>query len=191
MNDLAAVRRPPRYERILSRSQDARFAMNSDVLTGALLRTLAASKPSGAMLEMGTGCGLGTCWILDGMDASSSLVSVDNDRGVQSIAEAELADDHRLTLVLQDGGEFLERCERHFDLMFADAWPGKYTHVDDALRLLNRGGLYVIDDMLPQPAWPDGHGTNAAALIARLEQLDGFEVSKLSWSTGLVIAARR
>ena len=191
MNDLANIRRPPRYERILSRSRDAEFAMNSDVLTGALLRTLAASKPSGAMLEMGTGCGLGASWILDGMDASSSLVSVDNDRRVQSIAASELGDDARLELVLQDGGAFLERCERQFDLVFADAWPGKYTHFDEALRLLKPGGIYVIDDMLPQPAWPEGHATNVAGLIAGIEQLSGFEVSMLSWSTGVIIVVNR
>ena len=191
MIDLAAIHKPAHYERILARSRDAEFAMNSDVLTGALLRTLAASKPSGTMLEMGTGCGLGTCWILDGMDASSSLVSVDTDQRVQSIAASELSDDARLELVLKDGGEFLEQCERRFDLIYADAWPGKYTHLDNALALLNRGGIYIIDDMLPQPAWPEGHGSNVAGLIARLEQLAGFEVCKLSWSTGVVIAVRR
>jgi predicted O-methyltransferase YrrM len=165
--------------------------MNSDVLTGALLRTLAASKPLGAMLELGTGCGLGTCWILDGMDGSSSLVSVDTDRRVQSIAASELDGDARLELVLQDGGGFLERCDRQFDLVFADAWPGKYTHFDDGLRLLKRGGIYVLDDMLPQSNWPEGHATNVAALLARLEQLQGFEVSMLSWSTGVILVVRR
>jgi predicted O-methyltransferase YrrM len=143
------------------------------------------------MLEMGTGCGLGTCWILDGMDASASLVSVDTDPRVQSIAASELGDDDRLTLVLQDGGEFLERCDRRFDLIFADAWPGKYTHLETALGLLTSGGIYVVDDMLPQPAWPEGHGVRAAALIAALEQLAGFDVTKLSWSTGLIVAVRR
>ena len=191
MNDLAAIPFPPAYERILSRSREIEFPMNSDVLTGALLRTLAASKPRSALLELGTGCGLGTSWILDGMDASSTLVSVDTDPRVQSIARAELGEDSRLTLLLQDGGEFLERCDRRFDLIYADAWPGKYSHLDTALALLNRGGLYIGDDMLPQPSWPDGHGAKAAGLVARFEQLPGFAVTKLAWSTGLIVAARR
>jgi predicted O-methyltransferase YrrM len=191
MNDLSAVRRPPRYDRILARSRGVDFAMNSDVLTGALLRTLAASKPASAMLEMGTGCGLGTSWILDGMDASSSLVSVDNDERVQSIAASELGDDRRLTLVLGDGGGFLEACERRFDLIYADAWPGKYTHLDTALRLVAPGGIYIVDDMLPQPAWPRNHETNVAGLIDRLVRLPGFEVTTLAWSTGVIVAVRR
>jgi predicted O-methyltransferase YrrM len=191
MNDLAGIPFPPGYERILGRSREIEFPMNSDVLTGNLLRTLAASKPASALLELGTGCGLGTSWILDGMDASSTLVSVDTDPRVQSIAKAELGEDGRLTLLLQDGGEFLERCDRRFDLIYADAWPGKYSHLEMALALLNRGGLYIGDDMLPQPSWPEGHGAKAAGLIARFAQMPGFAVTKLAWSTGLIVAARR
>jgi predicted O-methyltransferase YrrM len=191
VNDLAAIPLPPHYDRILARSRAVDFPMNSDVLTGALLRTLAASKPGGSMLELGTGCGLGTSWILDGMDAASSLISIDTDARVQSIAAEELGSDTRLTLLLQDGGEFLERCDRRFDLIYADAWPGKYTHLDDAMRLLNRGGIYIGDDLLPQPNWPEGHAVKASDLIGRFEQLTGFAVTKLSWSTGLIVAVKR
>jgi predicted O-methyltransferase YrrM len=70
-----------------------------------------------------------------------------------------------LTLVLGDGGEFLENCEGRFDLIYADAWPGKYTHLRDALDLLNPGGLYVVDDMLPQPNWPTDHSPKVASLL--------------------------
>ena len=190
MNELSGIRLPPQYERLLARSRAIDFAMNSDVLTGALLRTLSASKPGGAVLELGTGCGLGTCWLLHGLDASSSLVSVDTDPRVQSIAATELGGDARLTLVLSDGGEFLETCNRRFDVIYADAWPGKYTHLDQALGVLAPGGIYVVDDMLPQPNWPDGHEAKAAALIERLDRLSGFEVTKLAWSTGVILVAR-
>ena len=191
MDDLAYVRRPAQYERILARSQEIGFTMNSDVLTGSLLRTLAASKPAGKLLELGTGCGLGTCWLLDGMDAGASLISVDSDVKVQGIAASALATDPRLELVLRDGGEFLESCRDRFDLIYADAWPGKFTHLEQALALLNRGGIYLVDDLLPQPAWPDGHQPRADALVAALEGLSGFEMTKLTWSTGLIIATKR
>jgi hypothetical protein len=51
------------------------FTMGSDLLTGSLLRTLAASKPSGIFLNLGTGTGLSAAWILDGMDAQSILMT--------------------------------------------------------------------------------------------------------------------
>ena len=40
--------------------------------------------------------------------------------------------------------------EETFDLIFADAMPGKYEHIDLAWKALSNGGFHVIDDMLPQ-----------------------------------------
>jgi predicted O-methyltransferase YrrM len=142
----AVIRTPPQYDRILARSEELQFSMNSDVLTGSLLRVLARTKPGGSFLELGTGCGLGSCWLLNGMSTDSSLISVDTDPRVQAIAREELGPDPRLTCVLGDGGEFLDKCEARFDLIYADAWPGKYTHLDQAMATLKPGGLYVIDD---------------------------------------------
>lgn len=184
------IRTPPQYERILQRSRQIQFSMNSDVLTGSLLRALAAAKPDGAFLELGTGCGLGTCWLLDGMDARSQLTSVDNDPRVQAIAGEELGGDRRLTLSTGDGSEFLTRCTSRFDLIFADAWPGKFTHLDVALGLLNPGGIYVIDDLLPQPNWPVDHPPKVAGLLAALRASPGVTLTPLAWSTGVLIAVK-
>jgi predicted O-methyltransferase YrrM len=81
------MQRPPQPLREIEADTDAvGFTMKSDHATGSLLRTLAASKPGGALLELGTGTGVATAWILDGMDARASLVSVDNDPQVVALA---------------------------------------------------------------------------------------------------------
>ena len=46
---------------------------------------------------------------------------------------------------------------QRFDLIFADAWPGKFTHLDLALSILAPGAFYVVDDLLPQATWPADH----------------------------------
>ena len=186
----AVIRTPPQYDRILARSEELQFSMNSDALTGSLLRVLARTKPGGSFLELGTGCGLGTCWLLSGMSTDSSLISVDTDPRVQAIAREELGPDPRLTWVLGDGGEFLDKCQAGFDLIYADAWPGKYTHLDQALATLKPGGLYVIDDMLPQANWPADHPPKVATLLATLDATHGIDIVKLSWSTGVVIGVK-
>jgi len=191
MNENTEIEVPARYASILARSRQAQFQMNSDVLTGSLLRTLAASKPRSSLLELGTGAGLGTCWILDGMDAGSTLVSVENDPGILAIAREELSADTRLTLVESDGADYLGACKDRFDLIYADAWPGKYSHLDLALALVKPGGIFLVDDMLPQANWPDGHEAKAADLTARLEKLPGFRVTKLAWSTGLILCVKQ
>ncbi len=165
--------------------------MGSDLLTGNLLRTLAATKPNGRFLEIGTGTGLSAAWILDGMDSRSTLFSVDNNPRWISVAEQFLGPDPRLTLQTTEGAEFISSLAgQKFDFIFADSWPGKYTHLEETLRLVAPGGFYVVDDMLPQPNWPEGHPESVDALLATLEALKDFHVCKMNWSPGLVLCAR-
>ncbi len=77
---------PKAYIDIDEATKISGFTMASDVLTCSLLRTLASSKPSGKFLELGTGTGLSTAWILDGMDDNSSLISIDNELKFLEIA---------------------------------------------------------------------------------------------------------
>jgi predicted O-methyltransferase YrrM len=132
--------------------------MASEPRTGALSRVLAASKPGGRFLELGTGTGIGTAWLLAGMDANARLDTVDNDVHVLDVARSHLREDSRVAFHLADGADFLAHLPRgEYDLIYADAWPGKFTDLDQALALLRIGGIYFIDDLLPQPNWPEGH----------------------------------
>ncbi|GAB3224424.1 O-methyltransferase [Spirosoma arcticum] len=173
-------------------SQAIGFSMPSDLQTGALLRTLIGSKPSAKVLEIGTGTGLATAWLLAGMDADSSLISIDNETEYQSVADRILGDDARLQLICTDAGHWLdENKDQQFDLIFADAWPGKYANLDAALNSLLAGGIYIIDDMLPQPNWPAGHGDNVNKLVADLESRKELQIVKMAWSTGILIATKK
>jgi predicted O-methyltransferase YrrM len=165
--------------------------MASDAKTGTMLRTLAASKPSGTFLELGTGTGLSTAWILDGMDRFSTLTTVDNDATVTAIARRHLGHDPRVTFHTMDGAAFLEMLQgQRFDYIFADTWPGKYEHLDEALRLLKPGGFYIVDDMLPQASWPADHAPKVPRLVAALEARQELVLTKLGWATGLIVAVK-
>jgi predicted O-methyltransferase YrrM len=193
MNDATNLNPPHVLHSIEEATQAIGFMMASDHLTGSLLRTLAASKSAGKFLELGTGTGLATAWILDGMDSHSKLLTVDKDEALLAIAKKFLQNDARLEICTSDGGAFIQALEvsgEKFDLIFADTWAGKYTHFDEALSLLKTGGLYIIDDLLPQSNWPEDHPPKVAKLIQTLEQKHDFRVTKLNWSTGLIIAAK-
>ncbi len=165
--------------------------MGSDVLTGHLLQTLAAAKPKGRFLEIGTGTGLSAAWILNGMDSHSTLLSVDNNPDLSSLAEKNLGFDPRLTLRVADGGEFIKSLAgQRFDFVFADSFPGKYNTLKETLRLVALGGFYVVDDMLPQSNWPEGHQVLVDELLVKFEALKDFHVCKMNWSTGLVVCTR-
>ena len=183
---------PKTYSIIDAESRASGFTMASDPLTGTFLRTLAASKPAGKFLELGTGTGLSTSWILDGMDDSSTLISIDNDEAFLAIAQRHLSDDKRLNLVLTDGAEWFAKNQAlKFDFVFADTWHGKYLVLETALSMLNPGGLYVIDDMLPQPNWPEGHQEKVRTLIDTLEQRSDLYLTKQDWATGIIIAVKK
>ena len=147
MDDNSEIQAPEPYQAILARSRAVQFQMNSDLRTGSLLRTLA------------------------GMDARSSLVSVENDPVVLAIARDEIGADPRLRLMEADGGDFLASCRERCDFVYADTWPGKYSHLRLSLILVKPGGIFLVDDRLPQPNWPAGHDAKGAELSAELEGL--------------------
>jgi predicted O-methyltransferase YrrM len=192
MTDNVNLKFPKSYYKIVDETNSSGFTMSSDVLTCSLLRTLAASKPASKLLELGTGTGLSTSWILDGMDINSTLISIDNDALFLEIAKNELGSDTRLNLIHTDGGKWIEENKtKKFDYIFADTWHGKYLLLDEALNMLNKGGLYIIDDMLPQPNWPDGHSDKAAKLIAELEGKEDLILTIQVWATGIIVAVKK
>jgi len=79
IEDTKITQLPSAHPAILLDTETLGFKMASEPQIGSLLRTLAASKPGGRLLELGTGTGVGTAWLLDGMDAAARLETVDND----------------------------------------------------------------------------------------------------------------
>jgi predicted O-methyltransferase YrrM len=183
---------PKMYDDIDKATKTLGFTMASDIMTCTLLRTLAASKHSGKLLELGTGTGLATSWILDGMDPNATLISIDNDDKLLAVAKQYLGDDKRLQLVSADGEAWINKNKHHkFDYIFADTWHGKYLMLDEVLAMLNSGGLYIIDDMIPIPSWPDGHHEKATNLLKYLDTRDDLLLTKQAWATGIVICVKK
>jgi predicted O-methyltransferase YrrM len=189
--DDSRITNPSPLEAIIRDTAQIGFTMASERRTGSLLRTLAAAKPGGRFLELGTGTGVGTAWLLEGMDRSSRLDSVDSESAIQEVARRHLGGDPRVAFHTIDGAEFLQRAQpSQFDFIYADAWPGKYSHLDLALAALRPGGIYLIDDLLPHANWPDGHAAKVPVLIGDLEARAGFVSTKLAWASGLMIVVR-
>lgn len=183
---------PPQLADIEAATRTLDFKLASIPTTGALLRTLAASKPDGNVLELGTGTGMATCWLLDGLGAQGHLVTVDRDPVVQQVAKINLGHDPRINFIEQDGSEFLHGSVRiRFDLIFADAMPGKFSDLDEALALLNDGGIYACDDLLPQDSWPEGHEKKVPQFIDDMRARPDLEVEFWEWSSGILLARKK
>ncbi|MEL7247313.1 MAG: class I SAM-dependent methyltransferase [Bacteroidota bacterium] len=192
MNDLLIADAPKHYASLCAKSEEMGFSMASDLHIGVLLRTLIASKPKANLLELGTGAGLSLVWMIDGMDAESQITTIDNDPDLTAIAKDFFGDNKQVKIICTDGSAWLKAYKgESFDLIFADAWPGKYSDIEKTLDLVKVGGYYLIDDMRTQPNWPEGHQEKVDQLIAYLEQREDFYLTKMDWSTGIILATKR
>ena len=193
---------PFQLEPLQRAAKDAGFTMMSDLLTGNLLATLASSKPGGRLLELGTGVGLGTAWLLSGMDEGAKLETVEVNPDLAKIAREHLGSDERLTIHTENGLVFLNRVQgQSFDLIFADAKPGKIDQPELALNLVAPGGFYIIDDL--NLAWkeqeeiyePDDYILDVwrgqRQVIKLLQERDDFICTEMRWSTGLMVCTKR
>src|SRR6187200_696013 len=191
MDDKKITGIPGEYEAIKEATVELQFNMASDLYTGSLLKTLAASKPSGKFLELGAGTGLATAWIVSGMDEKSSLIAIENNEILIGVANKNIVD-NRVEFMLADAYEWIREYKAgKFDFIFADAMPGKYDLFDETIAMLNSGGIYIIDDMLPQPNWPSGHDEKVRSFISDLESRNNLLMTKMNWSTGIIIIAKK
>jgi predicted O-methyltransferase YrrM len=100
--------------------------------------------------------------------------------------------DRKLEILRADVYEWINDYKgKKFDFIFADAMPGKYDLFEETIDILNKGGYYIIDDMLPQPNWPPGHDEKVKDLIGKLEERNDLVITKLNWSTGILIVVKK
>ncbi|WP_054958561.1 O-methyltransferase [Paenibacillus dakarensis] len=191
MDEHKNIRKPLLSEQVRLLAEEKGFTMSCDDLTGNMLRTLVSAKPGSRILELGTGAGYSTTWILDGMDGSSSLISVESEADFANIA-IEIIKDNRVQFHVGDGGAYIEEhSSEKFDIIFADTWPGKFYMVEEVLEMVAGNGLYIIDDLNPQTNWPEGHGDKVIELLEFLDQREDFHKVKLDWSTGIMMMTKK
>ncbi len=191
--------RPANLGAIEDDNEGIGFRMSCQEAVGQLLRALVAAKPGGRVLELGTGTGAGTAWLLAGMDETARLDTLDNDPECLGVARRHHTADPRVTIFEADGGEWLAARATDdgpgYDLVFADTRPGKFTHLDEALSLVDRGGFYVVDDLARQPPGTtvaEDHCLAVEALIENLESRSGWErLPLLGWSCGVLVMVRK
>ncbi|WP_232337785.1 NUDIX domain-containing protein [Deinococcus arboris] len=130
------------------------FDRSCSLETGRLLRTLAASKPGGRLLDLGSGVGESAAWLLAGMDGAARLLTVEADPLLAETAWEVLAPDLRAEVLHGDWRGALERGP--FDLTFADCALAKETAaVAELVASLKPGGLLAMDNFSPPGRLPE------------------------------------
>ena len=143
---------PPLVERALALAERTGFARSCSPELGRLLQMLAGQRGLERVAEIGTGCAVGSAWILSALDPAVSFLTVELDEQRAANAGELLADDEGARVLLGDWREVLPR-EAPFDFLFADGGKAKYE--EEVVGLLAPGGMLVLDDLTPGYADPD------------------------------------
>jgi len=183
---------PPLAARAQARAEEVDFHLSCNHQTGALLRTLAASKPGGRILEVGTGVGVGAAWLLAGMDAEAGLVTIEIHPEAADISREMLGDDDRADVISADAVDWLTAYNGPpFDLIFVDTTILKFERRDLLVANLAPGGLFVADDLRPQEAWTERHHALVPQFLREIVMEPNLVVTLMDWASGVTVAARR
>jgi predicted O-methyltransferase YrrM len=143
---------PPLVARALALAERTGFARSCSPEMGRLLQTLAGARGLERVAEIGTGCAVGSAWILSALGPEVAFVTVELAEERADAAAELLAEDENARVLLGAWQEVLA-AEAPFDFLFADGGKAKYD--EEVLGLLSPGGMLVMDDLTPGYADPD------------------------------------
>jgi predicted O-methyltransferase YrrM len=169
---------------------------------GAALRLLAAILDARHVVEIGTGTGVSSLWLLRGMREDGVLTSVDieaeHQRQAREAFAAEGISPSRTRLITGRALEVLPRlADSSYDLVLADGAKDEYPdYVEEAARLLRTGGVLAIDnslwhDKVADPAQRDPDTIAIRGTLTALQDDERWLVALLPVGDGLLTAVRR
>lgn len=147
----------PVEDDVLLRARERSYELGvAPVSTGiaAALTVLAAGSKAMTVVEVGAGAGVSGVCLLRGMSASSVLTTIDSDvdhlrAAREAYAEAGIPGNRTRTISGRAADVLPRLTDAAYDLVFLDAdKAGLPVYADQAVRLLKRGGMLLINDAL-------------------------------------------
>jgi predicted O-methyltransferase YrrM len=168
---------------------------------GAALRFLAALIEARAAVEIGTGTGVSSLWMLRGMRPDGVLTSVDLEAEHQRLAKESFTEagipTQRVRLIPGAALDVLPRLtDGHYDLVFCDGDKLEYAdYLNEALRLLKPGGIVAFDnalwhDRVADPAQRDAETVAIRELGRLVREHDLLLPVLLPVGDGLLVAKK-
>ena len=170
--------------------------------SGAVLGVLAAAVRAKAVVEIGTGAGVASLYLLRGMPADGVLTTIDVEvehqrAAKQAWAEAGLRPT-RTRAISGRAQDVLPRLtDGAYDMVLVDADKEGYpAYVEQALRLLRPGGVLAVDNALYQDRVADPARRDEVTTVIRevgrsLRADDRVLPAMLPTGDGLLVAVRR
>jgi predicted O-methyltransferase YrrM len=173
-------------------ARQAGFTMSCEPEVGALLAVLAAAVPeAGRILELGTGAGVGTAWLVYGLTTRTDveIVTVDHDPATAELAARTPRPSYVRSIV--GDAVHVTANEGKFDLIFADAQGGKWEGLDTTVAALRPGGHLLVDDMTPEHFADTHHERKTTEVRTHILGRPDLVSVPIAWSSGLILSTRR
>lgn len=119
---------------------------------GRLLSILTGQITQGKILEIGTGYGVGSSWILSSIAPKVKFITVDNSKE-KIDATANHISHNQAEFICGDWKEVITK--RPFQFIFADAAAAKTIEGELLFNILNIGGMIFMDDFTPEEHFPE------------------------------------
>lgn len=169
---------------------------------GAALRLVAALLGARSVVEIGTGTGVASVWLLRGMRPDGVLTTIDVEpehhrAARETFTEAGIAP-NRVRLISGQALEVLPRLtDSAYDVVFCDGDKTEYAgYLEQAMRLLRPGGAVVFDDALGQdrvadPTQRDEETTAVRELGRAVREDERLVGALLAAGNGLLVAVKK
>jgi predicted O-methyltransferase YrrM len=147
---------PPLVQRALDVARDQGFDRSCIQEVGRLLHVLAGARGRDRVAEIGTGCGVGTAWMVSALPSGVPLYTAEVDEQRAAAAADVFRGDPDVHVLTGDWRHVLPP-QAPFDLIFFDAAKQQRPEEDGELvaGMLMPGGLAVLDDLTPGRPGPD------------------------------------
>ena len=158
---------------------------------GAYLSFLAQLLKAQSVVEVGTGSGVGSLWLLDGMLKSGTLTSIDDEMEHSSIAKLALTDAEiapsRFRLITNPVMDVMVKLtDRAYDLVIYRHNPEDLTYaISEAQRILRSGGVFVVDNFFGGSKVSDPAQRDPKTVALR-EAGKALKADSEVWSTSLM-----
>ncbi|WP_430867509.1 O-methyltransferase [Demequina aurantiaca] len=169
--------------------------------TGRTLQILARAMSAKSIVEIGTGAGVSTTYILRGMHPQGVITTIDVEAEHHKAAKQTLAAggfaQTRARMITGRALEVLPRLtDGGYDLVFIDARKSEYpAYLQQSLRLLRSGGMLIIDNALwhgrvPDPAQRDADTTAIRETLKAVRNNENLTPTLLPSGDGLLVAIK-
>ncbi|MBN2177727.1 MAG: O-methyltransferase [Demequinaceae bacterium] len=169
--------------------------------SGALLTVLARILDARSIVEIGTGVGVSSLYLVRGMNPSGVLTTIDiepeHHRIARETMKAAGVGSERVRMIAGGALTIIPRLtDGGYDLVFVDAVKSEYpAYVEHAVRLLRAGGVLAIDNTLwhsrvPDPAQRDHNTTAIRETLKAVKARDDLLSVLVPSGDGLLVAVR-